>query len=131
MILLDTHSWLWWLSDPRLLSRAAKKAVEKAITEEGALVSSISVWEVAMLVARGRLELTLATEEWISQAEREPGIRFAPITNRVALRAVELPGSFHPDPADRLIVATALVHGATVVSKDEKIRAYRHVRSIW
>ena len=72
--------------------------MEKAITEEGALVSSISVSEVAMLVTRGRLERTLATDEWISHAERAPGIRFAPITNRAALRAVELPGSFHPDP---------------------------------
>ncbi len=61
----------------------------------------------------------------------QSGIRFVPITNRVALCAVELPGLFHPHPADRLIVTTTLVQGAAVVSKDQKIRAYRHVRSVW
>jgi PIN domain nuclease of toxin-antitoxin system len=131
MIILDTHCWLWWLSDPDLLSQNAKQVLENAVAEDQAMVSSISVWEVAMLVSRGRLQLSMTTEEWIAEAERQPGIRFVPVTNRVAHRAVDLPGTFHPDPADRIIVATALVHGATVVTKDGKIRGYRQVQSIW
>lgn len=131
MIVLDTHCVLWWLSDPGQLSRAAKTAIEKAAAEDGALVSAISAWEIAMLVLRRRLELSVGVEEWIARAEAVPGLRFVAVSHRIALRAVELPGSFHADPADRIIVATALLQQAAVISKDEKIRRYAHVRSIW
>lgn len=131
MIVLDTHCWLWWLSDARQLSRAAKAAIRRAVAREEALVSAISVWEVAMLVARTRLELSLAVDEWVARAESVSGFRFVPVDNRIALRAVQLPGTFHPDPADRIIVATALVRGAQLATKDERIRGYPHVRSVW
>jgi PIN domain nuclease of toxin-antitoxin system len=131
VIVLDTHCWLWWLSEPKLLSRTARGEIDQAVKADEALVSAISVWEVAMLVARGRLELTLPVEDWIAHAEAVRGFRFIPVSNRIALQAVQLPGHFHPDPADRMIVATALTRGVPVVTKDDKIQGYPHVRSLW
>ena len=131
MIVLDTHCWLWWLSDPKQLSRAARAAIQRSVARNEALVSAISVLEVAMLVARGRLELSMALEEWIAQAESLSGFRFIAIDNRIALRAVQLPGEFHSDPADRIIVATALARGAGLATKDERMRRYPHVRCVW
>ena len=131
MIVLDTHSWLWWLSDPKKLSRAARAAIQRSAAGNEALVSAISVWEVAMLVARGRLDLSMGVAEWIAQAESVDGFHFIPVDNQIALRAVQLPGVFHADPADRIIVATALARGAALATKDERIRGYPHVRSVW
>ena len=131
MIVLDTHSWVWWANGSDELSRAARTRTEAALREDRLLVSSISVWEVAMLVERGRLRLAIAVDEWVGQAERIPGLRFVPVTNAIALRSMQLPGRFHKDPADRIIVATALSHGATVVTRDDRIRGYEHVRTVW
>lgn len=131
MIVLDTHSWVWWANGSDELSRAARTRTEAALREDQLLVSSISVWEVAMLVERGRLQLAIAVDEWVGQAERIPGLRFVPVTNAIALRSMRLPGRFHKDPADRIIVATALSHGATVVTRDDRIRGYEHVRTVW
>lgn len=131
MIVLDTHSWVWWATGSDELSRAARTRTEAAVREDELLVSSISVWEVAMLVARGRLQLAIAVDAWVGQAERIPGLRFVPVTNAIALRSMQLPGRFHKDPADRIIVATALSHGAIVVTRDDRIRGYQHVRTVW
>jgi PIN domain nuclease of toxin-antitoxin system len=131
VIVLDTHSWVWWASDSGELSKPARKAIDDAVAADRALVSSISVWEVAMLAARDRLRLSMPIGEWVVQAESIQGLRFAPVTNPIALRSVQLPGRLHDDPADRIIIATALSHGAAVVTKDEKIRRYEHVRAIW
>jgi PIN domain nuclease of toxin-antitoxin system len=95
------------------------------------LVSSISVWEVAMLVARGRLELTLDVADWVAKSEALPFLGFVPVSNAIAIRSVRLPGDFHEDPADRIIVATAMTMGARVVSKDTKIRSYPYVEVLW
>jgi PIN domain nuclease of toxin-antitoxin system len=131
VIVLDTHSWVWWATGSDELSRAARTRTEAAVREDELLVSSISVWEVAMLVARGRLQLAIAVDAWVGQAERIPGLRFVPVTNTIALRSMQLPGRFHTDPADRIIVATALSHGAIVVTRDDRIRGYEHVRTVW
>ena len=131
MIVLDTHCWLWWLSEPKQLSRNATAEIEKAVAEGEALISAISVWEVALLVTRSRLDLSMDVDEWFGRAEAIPGFRFVPVNNRIAVRAVQLPGTFHTDPADRLIVATALIQGTAVATKDDKIRRYPHVRSVW
>lgn len=84
-----------------------------------------------MLVSQDRLKLTMAVEEWIGRCEALPQLKFVPVTNAVAVRSVRLPGDFHPDPADRIIVATALTLGATVITKDARIRRYAHVQSTW
>jgi len=138
VILLDTHAWIWWLAQPESLSEAAQTAVERAVAdwkvgagESGLAVSSISVWELAMLVDRRRLELTTSPASWVQACESLPFLSFVPVDNRVALRSVSLASAFHADPADRMIVATALVHNMTLVTKDERIRRHGLVPTIW
>ena len=84
-----------------------------------------------MLVAKGRLQFALDLAEWMAECEKIPGLRFMPVTNAIALASVNLPGKFHPDPADRIIVATARHVAARIVTSDSKIRAYPHVKTVW
>jgi PIN domain nuclease of toxin-antitoxin system len=131
MIVLDTHTWIWLVSNPELLSRKAKRSVDVAIDEEGVLISSISAWEVALLVAHKRLKLTLDVSDWITQSEMLPFLQFIPVDNSIAVKSVNLPQPLHNDPADRIIIATAIVMGAPVITKDEKILQYPQVQAIW
>lgn len=131
MIVLDTHAWLWWLSDPEALSAAARAAVERSAASASVTVSSISAWEVALLVKKGRLVLSMDVQEWVRKSESLPYVHFHPVDNAIAVRSVNLPGLLHEDPADRIIVATALHLDAAVVTRDEKIRNYPAVRTIW
>jgi PIN domain nuclease of toxin-antitoxin system len=128
VIVLDTATWIWRASDPERLTGKARRALEEA---ERALVSAISVWEVAMLVARRRIQLDRSVEQWIDIALALPKIQLAPLEPAIAVRSTKLPGGFHADPADRMIVATALESGASVVTPDERIRSYPHVQCIW
>jgi len=131
MIVLDTHVWLWWVSNPELLSSAARKTLDHAMADGEICISSISAWEVAILVKKGRLDLTMSAEDWIARSEALPFLRFVPVDNRIALKSANLPGQLHDDPADRIIIATTIMLGGTLISKDDKIRKYQHVRSIW
>lgn len=131
MILLDTHAWIWFAADPLRLSGPARAAINAGIEKGQVLVSSISSWEVAMLAAKGRLELTLPVQDWIAKAEMLPFIHFIAVDNGIAIKAVSLPEPLHSDPADRIIIATAIREGAALVTKDRKIRDYPHVRTIW
>jgi PIN domain nuclease of toxin-antitoxin system len=131
MIVLDTHVWIWWVSEPRLVSAAARKLMEQSIKEQSVHISCISSWEVAMLVDRGRLQLTMPVEDWVENAEALPFFNFVPVTNSIALKSVCLPTPFHSDPADRIIIATAIAMGATVITKDHKILGYPHVKTAW
>jgi len=94
-------------------------------------VSSISVWEISLLADRGRLTLSLDVADWISRAEAMPFFRFVPVDNTISHRSVRLPGVLHQDPADRIIVATALTLGMPLVTKDEKLRGYPHLPTVW
>ena len=131
MIVLDTHAWLWWLSSPDLLSAPAHKSIDRAMADGEIAISSISAWEVAVLVKKGRLKLTMPAEDWIARSEALPFVRFVPVDNRIALRSTRLPGQLHDDPADRIIVATTIALGGTLVTKDDKLRKYPHVRTLW
>lgn len=131
MIVLDTHAWIWWLANPDEISRAAREAIDRAMEKEEVLISSISSWEIALLVRKGRLELTMPVEDWVARSEALPFIQFVPLDNRIALRSNQLPGEIHDDPADRIIIATALTLGTSLVSKDTRIRDYPHVATIW
>lgn|SRR5947209_16238810 len=93
-------------------------------------VSIISCWEVAKLVEYKRLDLPSAIEEWLEQALRYPGVRLLNLTSRIIVESTQLPGSFHRDPADQLIVATARIHGCSLVTVDRKILAYEGVETI-
>ena len=131
MIVLDTHAWIWWLSKPEEISQSAREEIDRAMEKEEILISSISSWEVALLVRKGKLELSIPVEDWVARSEALPFIQFVPIDNRIALRSNHLPGEIHEDPADRIIIATALTLGAPLVSKDSRIRDYPHVNTIW
>ncbi|WP_298437537.1 type II toxin-antitoxin system VapC family toxin [Geobacter sp.] len=131
MIVLDTHAWVWWVSSSEMLGAAARRAVDEAARAHELFVSTISAWEVAMLVEKGRLSLTLDVRDWIARSEALPFLTFVPLSNAIAVESVRLPGFPHADPADRIIVATALSLGAILVTKDEKISAYPHVKCLW
>lgn len=132
MIVLDTHVLVWWVTGlTSELSRKARVAIDKEAAGCEILVSSISAWEIAMLVERGRLQLTMDVEQWLDIVIEIDAVRFVPVNNRITVKSVALPGEFHKDPADRLIVATARDAAATLVTADEKIRQYAHVATIW
>jgi len=131
MIVLDTHAWIWFASKPKILSKKAKKAVDAAVKEKNVFVSSISVWEAALLVKKNRLKLSMDITDWIAKSENLPFIQFIPVSNSIAVKSVNLPQPLHQDPADRIIIATALSIGAPIVTKDKKISDYAHVRTIW
>lgn len=131
MIVLDTHVWLWWISNPEKLSTDASLAIQEAVREDSVIISSISTWEVALLVKKGRLELTIDIRDWVRKTEGLPFVRFMPMDNTIALRSISLPGDFHHDPADRIITATAMTMGLPLVTKDEKILNYPHVQTLW
>ena len=131
MIVLDTYAWVWWLSNSENLSRKARRAIAKAVAEERVYVSCISAWELALLAARKRLGFTLHVEDWIVKSETLQSLKFVPVDNTIALLSVHLPGTLRSDPADRIIIATALTMGAALVTKDEKILNYPHVKTVW
>jgi PIN domain nuclease of toxin-antitoxin system len=128
VIVLDTATWIWRASDPKRLSAKARRAIDGA---DGALVSAISVWEVAMLVAKRRIRLDRPVEQWVDIALALPEIQLAALDPAIAVRSTQLPGELHRDPADRIIIATALERAAPIVTSDERIRSYPHVQSVW
>ena len=132
MIVLDTHVLLWWASGEHTrLSAAAARAIASEQDGGRILVSSISAWELAMLVERGRVALSIDTEQWLALAANVESLQFVPVDNDIAVKSVNLPGEFHKDPADRIVVATARRFAAPLVTADEKILAYPHLRTIW
>jgi PIN domain nuclease of toxin-antitoxin system len=132
MIVLDTHALVWWVNGNDQLSPRARKTIEKELAEDGQiLLSAITAWEIAMLVAKGRLVLTMDIDDWLATVESIEGVSFVPVEPDIAVQSVRLPGEFHADPADRMIVALARHHSASLVTADAKIQAYRHVKSVW
>ena len=131
MIVLDTHTLIWWVTNDAALSKKAKTAIERERAGGEIIVSAISAWEIAMLVKRETIAFSMDVENCLATVQQIPGVRFAPVDVDVSLKSVQLPGEFHKDPADRLIVATARKFAAPLVTKDLKIRAYAHVKTIW
>lgn len=132
MIVLDTHALVWWANDDGRLAPTAKSTIEKALAGNGqVLVSAISAWELAMLVQRGRIALAMDLDEWLRAIQSIDGVSVVPVTAQVAVQAVNLPGQFHQDPADRMIVALARELNAQLITADERIQRYPHVRWLW
>jgi PIN domain nuclease of toxin-antitoxin system len=131
VIVLDTHVLIWWVDGSDRLSPAAEAAIVEAKAGGQILVSSISAWEIAMLATRGRLVLSLDVARWLDFVSAIDTVTFVPVDNEIGVKSVDLPGPFHKDPADRMIIATARKFGVALVSADEKIRAYSHVKTIW
>lgn len=125
-LLLDTHVWLWLaLGTPRKIPAAALRVLEETGETRGLLVSIVSVWELALLVARNRVALPLPLGEWVTLALSRPEIRFIGLTQpNVVIDSVNLPGEIHGDPADRLLIATARARRATLATHDDRIIRY-------
>lgn len=130
MVVADTHAWLWWLSGDASLSSTARSTLARAFDDGELGVSAISVWEAAMLLKKGRLALAMPLDELVARCETLPGLRFVPITPRIALASVALE-PLHADPADRMIVATALAHQAVLVTKDERLHGFAGLDTRW
>ena len=119
-VVVDTHALLWWIAGDRRLSKAAKRALDRAALID---VSAISLWEVAMLASKQRIELDRPVAAWANDLAATPGVDVRPIDGSIAVAAAGL-DDFHGDPADRLIVATSLAHRAALVTKDDRIRSW-------
>ena len=128
--LLDTHAWVWWVTEDRRLSRPARRAIETGQASDTLSLSLISIWEVAKKVEKGQLVLDRPVDDWLDLATVRPGLHLAELTRPILSESCRLPSPFHGDPADQIIVATARDRDAVVVTKDRQIREYVHVRSI-
>lgn len=126
MIVLDTHVLIWLNDSPEKIPVKARKAIG-ASTELG--IAAISLWEVAMLTHRGKIELTLPVQDWLEVALSPPKLYLLPLTPKIAQQSVEM--ELHGDPADRLIVATAIVHHAKLITADKQIASSGLVEAIW
>jgi PIN domain nuclease of toxin-antitoxin system len=129
--LLDTHIWIWWNMNPVKLSQKVKRLIADNKKYEELLLSAISPWEFSKLLQKGRIEIACDPQEWIQTALDMPKLRLVPLTPGIACKSTLLPGQFHSDPADQIIVATARKENAVIITRDERIRNYPQVKSIW
>lgn len=124
-VLLDTHVWIWTVAgEEGRIGRGAAETIRRAAARGRLLVSAISVWEVAMLQAKGRIGLALDLEEWVRRGLGAPGVRLAGLSPEVLVESTRLPGAVHADPADRMLIATARRLGAALATCDGAILAY-------
>lgn len=130
MILLDTHVVVWIAGEPGQISRKANVAIDEArATGSGLAISDITLLELAMLSRRSKLRVISSLEKFLNEVESR--FRVLPITAKACLCAAALPSSYPNDPADRIIGATAIVEGLSLVTADQAIRASGAVRTVW
>ncbi|VEN74055.1 conserved hypothetical protein [Candidatus Desulfarcum epimagneticum] len=127
MIVMDTHIWVWWIHNDDRLTAGIRERIQ-ANEDQGLGVSVISCWEVAKLVEINRLALHCPIDEWMETALIYPGIQLLELTPEISIESTRLPGEFHRDPADQIIVATARIHESPLLTVDNKILKYSHVR---
>jgi len=124
-LLLDTHIWLWWLfGDSRLEREAMRTLIHEGERTHRLRLSAISVWETLLLREAGRIRMEGDPRAWLREARDRFSVHMLPIDDRIAMEARLLPGEFHSDPADRFIVATARLMGASLVTRDRRILDY-------
>ena len=128
---LDTHAWIWWVTDDPRLSGAARSTIARGRGENTLWLSGFSIWEVAKKVQKGQLLLDRPLDDWFDHATTYAGLHIVDPTRAVLVESCRLPGGFAGDPADGIIVATARSLGAALVTKDQRIRDYEHVRTVW
>ena len=131
MIVLDTHVWLWWLHDPAKLSPAAEKLIQQEQASGALILSAISVWEVAVKVQSGKLAIPLDIHRWYELARSYPATVIEPLSPLDAIASTQLPGDFHKDPVDRIIISLARRLAVPLVTCDGKILDYPHVITVW
>jgi PIN domain nuclease of toxin-antitoxin system len=124
-LLLDTHVWLWYAEgDGARLPPASVRRLDDARKEDGLLVSAISVWEIGVLHAKGRIQLSAPLRDWANRALAPAGIRFLPLDAETAVESTLLPGEVQGDPADRFLIAAARIKGAVLATRDDDIIDY-------
>ena len=129
MLVLDTQAWVWWTNDRSHLTQTQRRAIR---SNEGDTigVSVISCWEIAKLYEYGRLDLPDEISEWIDAALAYPGVSLLNLTPEIAIESTRLPGNFHRDPFDQMIVATARLNQCPLVTTDRQILRYEHVQTV-
>lgn len=129
MVVLDTHAWLFWVNDDT--DKLSQRAFEAISGANGLGISVISCWEIAMLVEKKRLMFSIDVNDWINKALSYPKIRLIDLSPEIAVLSTRLPGNFHADPADRIIVASCMKNNAALITRDRHIHSWKYIRSIW
>jgi PIN domain nuclease of toxin-antitoxin system len=129
VVVLDTHVLLWWALDPDRLSSAAAGSLA-AMERHGGFASSISIWELGIKVQRGKLDLGLSIAEFTRRIQKSTSIELLPVTTATWLRSLDLAWD-HRDPADRIIVATALLQDVPLLTADTEIHRFGGVSCVW
>jgi PIN domain nuclease of toxin-antitoxin system len=128
MIVLDTHIWIWWVNDSPQLTEQHNQWIQDNRSQRLG-ISIISCWEVAKLVEKNRLFLSISVDEWLKEALAYPGVQLLNLTVPIVVQSTQLSG-FHNDPADQIIVATAKVYGCPLLTADTKILNYADVETL-
>ncbi|MEI6243329.1 MAG: type II toxin-antitoxin system VapC family toxin [Chlamydiota bacterium] len=123
-ILLDTHVWIWAMMGDSCLSESFRQTFERVGKTHGILLSSMSIWEIGMLVQKKRIEIDMDVLDWVERALGLSGLDLCPISPRIAIQSTRLTGDVHGDPVDRLLIATAFEENAVLVTCDHKILEY-------
>jgi len=131
MIVIDTHVLVWWSTKSKKLSKKAAQEFEIHKKRQEVCVSSISLWEIALLVKKGKINFTIGFDIWLKEIESVSFLRFIPVDNSIAINSINLPDFTNKDPADKIIVATAINLGAKLITSDRRILNYKGVNAIW
>jgi PIN domain nuclease of toxin-antitoxin system len=124
LVLLDTHVWLWLVAGSPDLTTEARHTIDRAAAAGTLRIAAISLWEIALLASRGRIVLGKSIGSWLAEALADPAPAIDPLSPQIAVEACSLPEAFHRDPADRMIVATARVTNAVLMTRDRQILDY-------
>jgi PIN domain nuclease of toxin-antitoxin system len=127
VILLDTHIWVWWVHNSAQLTSRHREIIQSH-EDDGLGVSIFSCWEVAKLVELNRLNPNYPIDEWLDTALQYPGVKLLALTPQIVIESTQLPGNFHRDPADQIIVATARIYDCPLLTVDERIMNYPHIK---
>jgi PIN domain nuclease of toxin-antitoxin system len=133
VLLLDTHVWLWEVAGARQLRPSIRDMLNAAAKAGRLRLSVFSIWEIGMLASRGKIEFGKPTPSWIAEARTKSRVAIEPLSPEIAVESCYLPGGFRSDPADLIIVATARITGATLVTHDGPILDYAaagHVKAL-
>ncbi len=131
MILLDTHILIWDALVPERLSPKAKQVIAQANQADGMLIADITLWEIAMLIQKRRVQIDTDCQSFIQLLLQANRIEVRSISPKIATLSVQLPRSINKDPVDRLIVATALVENVSLVTADRNLQSAVQISTIW
>ena len=123
-LLLDTHVLIWLMRDAERISEPVYDKIQSAANENLVVISAITPWEIALLVAKKKITFEIDVLDWIDAALALPGIRLEPLSPAIAVASTRLPWEMHSDPADRILAATARYLGAALVTADEQLLRY-------